>query len=290
MRGFAELYAQQFKTTFAAMLQYRASLAIWLIGHVLEPLIFLVVWSTVSASGGGSVGGFTRADFAAYFILLMLVNHLTYTWIMYEYEYRVRHGSLSFALLRPVHPIHADVADNLTSKVVSLPGMLLVALLLGLIFRPQFHFLPWAVIAFVPALLFAFVVRFLVEWTLALGAFWTTRVSALNQMYFVALLFLSGQIAPISLLPPPIRIAASTSPSPRARTEFSSRQNRWLSRTCRLSRPRFASAPVCTHRKRARRRRKRGPTGASRAMCSRRQAIRVHRGGRAPSSTSWWRR
>jgi len=212
MRGFAELYAQQFKTTFAAMLQYRASLAIWLIGHVLEPLIFLVVWSRVSASGGGSVGGFTGADFAAYFILLMLVNHLTYTWIMYEYEYRVRHGSLSFALLRPVHPIHADVADNLTSKVVSFPGMLLVALLLALIFRPQFHFLPWAVIAFVPALLFAFVVRFLVEWTLALAAFWTTRVSALNQMYFVALLFLSGQIAPISLLPPPIQMAASLLP------------------------------------------------------------------------------
>jgi ABC-2 type transport system permease protein len=212
VRAFAALYAQQFKTTFATMLQYRAALAIWLIGHVLEPLIFLVVWSTVSASSGGTVGGYTSGDFAAYFILLMLVNHLTYTWIMYEYEYRIRHGSLSFALLRPVHPIHADIADNLTSKVISFPGMLLMALLLALIFRPEFHFLPWAVVAFIPALLLAFVLRFLVEWTLALAAFWTTRVSALNQMYFVALLFLSGQIAPISLLPPPIQTAATVLP------------------------------------------------------------------------------
>ena len=55
--------------------------------------------------------------------------------------------------------------------------------------------------AFVPAILLAFVVRFFMEWTLALAAFWTTRVSALNQMYFMAALFFSGQIAPLELLP-----------------------------------------------------------------------------------------
>jgi hypothetical protein len=112
MRGLAGIYAQQFKVTMASFIQYRAALVIWLIGHVLEPLIYLVVWSTVSRSAGGSVGGFTAADFAAYFIVLMIVNHMTYTWIMYEYEYRVRQGTLSFDLLRPVHPIHSDIADN----------------------------------------------------------------------------------------------------------------------------------------------------------------------------------
>ena len=56
MNGLRDLYAQQFKTTFAAMLQYRASLVIWMIGHVLEPLVYLIVWSTVSNSAGGSVG------------------------------------------------------------------------------------------------------------------------------------------------------------------------------------------------------------------------------------------
>ena len=67
------------------------------------------------------------AQFAAYFIVLMLVDHVTYTWIMYEYEYRVREGMLSPALLRPVHPIHADIADNVSSKVLTTPFMLVVA-------------------------------------------------------------------------------------------------------------------------------------------------------------------
>jgi ABC-2 type transport system permease protein len=212
VRGLAGLYAQQFRTSFASMLQYRASLVIWLIGHVLEPLIYLVVWSAVSRSSGGSVGGYGAEEFAAYFIVLMLVNHVTYTWIMYEYEYRVRHGSLSFALLRPVHPIHADLADNISSKVVTLPLILAAAVVLALLFRPAFHIVPWAAAAFLPALLLAFIVRFLMEWTLALAAFWTTRVSAVNQTYFVAMLFLSGQMAPLTLLPGPLQAIAAVLP------------------------------------------------------------------------------
>jgi ABC-type uncharacterized transport system permease subunit len=43
MRALIALYLQQFKTTFAMMLQYRAELIIWMIGHVLEPLDIILV-------------------------------------------------------------------------------------------------------------------------------------------------------------------------------------------------------------------------------------------------------
>jgi ABC-2 type transport system permease protein len=212
VNGIRDLYAQQFKTTFASMLQYRASLVIWMIGHVLEPLVYLVVWSTVSNTGGGSVGDYTTGDFAAYFLLMMLVNHVTYTWIMYEYEYRVREGNLSFALLRPVHPIHSDIADNISSKLITFPFMLIIAVALGLFFHPTFAAVPWAIAAFLPAVALAFLLRFFLEWTLALMAFWTTRVGAVNQTYFVMMLFLSGQMAPLALFPLPVRVAAAILP------------------------------------------------------------------------------
>jgi ABC-2 type transport system permease protein len=212
MRDLAAMYVQQFKTTFASMLQYRASLFIWMISSVLEPLIYLVVWSTVSVSRGGSVGDYTAGEFAAYFIVFMLVNQVTYTWIMYEYEYRIREGLLSPALLRPVHPIHADIAENISSKLITLPIMTLIAVGLALFFKPTATFLPWTVLAFLPSLFLAFLVRFLIEWTLAQSAFWTTRVSAFNQVYFVLVLFLSGQIAPLSLFPRPIQILADILP------------------------------------------------------------------------------
>ena len=212
MRALAALYIQQFKTTLAMMFQYRASLVIWMIGQVLEPLVYLIVWSIVSNSSGGSVGGYTTREFAAYFILLMLVNQFTYTWIMYEFEYRVRQGALSFALLRPVHPIHSDIADNVSSKLITLPIMILIAAGLAVIFHASISPTLWSVAVFIPALLLAFSVRFLLEWTLALAAFWTTRVSAINQTYFLLMLFLSGQLAPLALLPFPARVAAAILP------------------------------------------------------------------------------
>jgi ABC-2 type transport system permease protein len=212
MRDFAVLYLQQFKTTFASMLQYRASLFIWMISAVLEPLIYLIVWSTVSVSRGGSVGDYTAGQFAAYFIVFMLVNQVTYTWIMYEYEYRIREGLLSPALLRPVHPIHADIAENISSKLVTMPVMILIAGGLALIFKPTASFQVWTIFAFIPALVLAFLIRFLIEWTLAQSAFWTTRVSAFNQVYFVLVLFLSGQIAPLSLFPRAIQVLANILP------------------------------------------------------------------------------
>jgi len=211
--GLGGLYAQQFRISLATMVQYRAELVIWLIGHVLEPLVYLAVWTTVArSSGGGSIGGYDVGDFAAYFIALMLANHVTYTWIMWEYEYRVRYGAFSSALLRPVHPIHADIADNLTSKLVTLPLILAAAAVLALVFRPAFHVTAGAAAACAASLLLAFGLRFLMEWVLALAAFWTTRVSAVNQVYFVATLFLSGQMAPLSLLPRPLQLAATILP------------------------------------------------------------------------------
>lgn len=212
MRALIDIYVQRLKTTTATWLQYRASLVIWLISQVLEPVIYIVVWSAVAQASGGRVGSFTTGEFAAYFIVLMVVNYLTFTWIMWEYEYRVKHGTLSFVLLRPVHPIHADIADNISYKLVTSVVIFPTALGLAIAFRPTFHLVPWAVLTFIPALLFAFMVRFLVEWTLAMAAFWTTRISAINQMFFVVMLFLSGQIAPLELMPRPVQAAATFLP------------------------------------------------------------------------------
>ena len=39
MSALVDVYVQQFKTTIATQLQYRAALVIWLIGHILEPLM-----------------------------------------------------------------------------------------------------------------------------------------------------------------------------------------------------------------------------------------------------------
>jgi ABC-2 type transport system permease protein len=201
VRGFLWFYAAMLRISVLGQIQYRASGMIWMIGSILEPVIFLVVWSTVARSQGGEVGGFGPQQFAAYYITLMLVNHLTFSWIMEVFQFRIQYGDLSFQLLRPVHPIHADVADNLAYKLVMMVVVAPAVIILMLLFRPRFDVVPWSLAVFVPALILAFSTRFLLEWSMALAAFWTTRVTAINRTYFSIMMFLSGRVAPIALLP-----------------------------------------------------------------------------------------
>ncbi len=207
-----DLYRTLFRTSLAVQLQYRASGIIWMLGGVVEPVVFLVVWSTVAAAGGGEVGTYTPPQFAAYYLTLMVVDMLTFTWVMHEFEWRIREGQFNALLLRPVHPIHSDIADNLAYKVLVVFVILPAALVLSLLFRPEFSTPPWAFAAAIPVLILSLTVRFFIGWTLALAAFWTTRTTAINSVYFAITLLVSGRIAPIELLPDVLRGAAAILP------------------------------------------------------------------------------
>ena len=206
------LYRAQFKTTIAEQFAYRGALVIWVLGLILEPVIYLSVWSAVARSQGGSVDTFTAADFAAYYLIAMLVDHAAFTWIMWEMEFWIRQGNLSPLLVRPVHPIHRHIANNLTFKLLTAAVVIPVVIVLSLIFRPNFTITPLTALAFIPALILAMALRFAIEWTLATTAFWVTRVNAINQLYFVAFLFLSGYAVPLPLLPGPAQTLAQWLP------------------------------------------------------------------------------
>ena len=206
-------YRRQFGTALANNLAYRGAVAIWVLTAIIQPLVFIVVWRTVA--GSGSTGGYDGAQFVAYFLVLMVVDHLTFIWHMWEFEYRIRTGSFSPLLLRPVHPIHNDVCENLSYKLVGLVGILPAAVALGVVFHADLSgTTPLTVLAFLPALLLAMVLRFLVEWCVALSAFWLTKVSAMNAVFFSLFTFFGGQFAPLSVLPGWTQTVAAWTPFP----------------------------------------------------------------------------
>ena len=206
------IYWSYLKTSLAWQFQYRVAMAIYMIGRLLEPTVYLVVWTTVADAKGGSVGGYTSADFAAYYIVLMLVNQFTFTWIMHEYQYRIRSGTLSAVLLKPIHPIHSDLADNIGYKIITAVIIFPAAAFLYWLFDPVFNSSLKLFGLFAVAMFLAYLLRFLLEWTLALISFWTTRNESFNQMYFLLGLFLSGRIAPLDLLPDWLRTLADVLP------------------------------------------------------------------------------
>jgi ABC-2 type transport system permease protein len=119
----------------------------------------------------------------------------------YGWEDRIRQGELSGMLVRPVHPIHYDLAYFAGWKVVVVVLWVPIAVGLSLVFRPSFDVSPLEVAVFAVAIWGAYLIRSLLLWALGMVTFWTTRVSALYETYFTAELLLSGRLVPLALLP-----------------------------------------------------------------------------------------
>ena len=62
------------RTQIQTQFQYRAATYMYLVGMVAEPVIYLVVWTTIADQNGGSVNGITTNQLAAYYIVWTLVR------------------------------------------------------------------------------------------------------------------------------------------------------------------------------------------------------------------------
>lgn len=215
---FFRAYRAHIRTGVALMLQYRFAVAIWAVWGFVGPLVSLAVWQAASASRGGTIANaatgasFSGADFSAYFLTFMIFSHVTMSWDAFEFAWRVRSGSLSPHLLRPIHPIHHDAGQNISFKLATSAMMLPFWVLLFLILKPTPPPSLGLLLLSLPALLLAAVIRYVLQYCLAAVAFWTTRVEAIQQLYFTTDAFLGGRIAPLGLLPAWLGLIAIFSP------------------------------------------------------------------------------
>ncbi len=102
LRRLAGFYVAVARTAVQEQFQYRVANYAYMLGMITEPIVYLVVWSTVARSQGGSVGGYTPAQLAAYYIVWTLVRNVNIVFTPFGWEWRIREGTLSGMLLRPV--------------------------------------------------------------------------------------------------------------------------------------------------------------------------------------------
>lgn len=201
LRSLADFYGTTMRTQIQAQFQYRAATYMYLLGMVAEPVIYLVVWSTIADQSGGTVGGLTAGQFAAYYIVWTLVRTMNIVFTPYGWEWRIREGELSGQLLRPLHPIHYDIAGFAGEKIPWLLYYLPIAVVLTLVFDPTFDVRPVEIVVFAVAIWGAYLIRTFNQSALGLVTFWTTRVGALFSLYIVLELLLAGRLVPLTLLP-----------------------------------------------------------------------------------------
>jgi len=212
MKRYLDFYRTLMKVSIQEQFQYRAANYFYMIGMIAEPVIYLVVWSTVAESHGGSVEGFTPQAFAAYYIVWTLVRNMNIVFTPYGWEDRIQRGELSMSLLRPIHPLHADVAFFAGWKVVVIILWLPLAAFLAWVFKPELHPTLLEGGVFFVAIWGAYLIRTLLLSMLGMITFWTTRVSAIYELFFAVELVLSGRLVPMALMPAWVQQLASWLP------------------------------------------------------------------------------
>ena len=201
VRYWLDVYLTMFRVAILNGFQYRVANFLYMIGMLAEPIIYLVVWSTIARQQGGEVGGFTPGGFAAYYIVWTLVRQMNIIFTPYGWEPRIREGELSAMLLQPIFPIHRDIADLAGWKLVMIVMWLPIAAVLTLLFSPTLDVRPIDIAVFAVAIWGAYLVRTMIYWTLGMVSFWTTRVGPIFQLVLAFELLLSGRLVPLSLMP-----------------------------------------------------------------------------------------
>lgn len=195
-----------FRADMATMVQYRGESVLWAIWGVVYPAVAMAMWQAAAndPAEGSGVSAFGRSGFAAYFLLSMIVGHLTTAWNAYEMGYFVRHGTFSAWLLQPLLPIWRSAAGNVAWKLFTTVILAPLWLLVAWWAQPRFDLDTLHMVAGVASILMAMAIAFIWDYIVALAAFWTTRTDAIGELWFGGMLLFGGRLAPVELLPTPL--------------------------------------------------------------------------------------
>ncbi|MFC4184418.1 ABC transporter permease [Saccharococcus thermophilus] len=188
-------YIALLRMKYIEMLAYRLATIVWMTGAIVQPLITMAVWMNIDPSQSDA--------FLFYFMAVIFVERMTSAWDVWELDREIREGEFSNYILRPLHPIHWAIAENVVYKAL-FAAILAPIWAIAALFVPALRFdvTGGQALLFLAAVLLGAALRFLLSYICGLLGFWITKVIAVYGVLEVVSLFLSGRIAPLSMLPP----------------------------------------------------------------------------------------
>jgi ABC-2 type transport system permease protein len=199
---------------FQEGLAYRASGLIWIMTDLVTAVTMPLVWAKAgNIMGGGSIGGFTASDFVLYYLCMLLLGSFITSHIMWELATEIKEGQFSIILIRPIGFFQYTFFRNLSWRIIrtSLFAPIFFLLLLG--YRGYLAdatiFLGWE---FWLSLILGHLVSFTFVIMMAMFALFVQEAYSIFELYYVPMLFLSGQLFPIAVLPEWARVLAKFFP------------------------------------------------------------------------------
>ncbi|HZH99302.1 MAG TPA: ABC-2 family transporter protein [Fimbriimonadaceae bacterium] len=198
---------------FQEGLAYRASGLIWIMTDLVTAVTMPLVWAKAGSIAGGTIGGFSASDFVLYYLCMLFLGSFVTSHIMWELATEIKEGQFSIILIRPISFFQYTFFRNLSWRIIrtALFTPIFVLLLFaykGYLADAQVH-LTWQ---FWVSLLLGHLVSFSFVIMMAMFALFVQEVYSIFELYYVPMLFLSGQLFPIAVLPEWARVLAKFFP------------------------------------------------------------------------------
>jgi len=201
-----------FSIYFQDGLAYRASGFIWILTDVTTAVTMPLVWAR-SASASGRIAGFSGSDFVLYYLCMLLLGSFVTSHIMWEVAMEIKEGQFSTMLVRPVSFLQYTFIRNLTWRIIRtglfLPMFALMLFLYRGFLGSAHVYLGWE---FWTSLVLGHLVSFSVVTTMAMLALFTQEVFSIFELYYIPMLFLSGTLFPVSVMPSWVQAIAKVAP------------------------------------------------------------------------------
>lgn len=198
-----------FSVYFQEGLAYRAAGVIWIMTDVVTAVTMPLVWAAATQATGGSIGGFSSSDFVLYYLCMLLIGCFVTSHIMWELAIEIKEGQFSVMLVRPFSFYQTTFLRNLSWRVIRpslfFPFFLLMLFLYRAYLQDARVYLGWEAWA---SIILGHLVSFNFVFMMAMLALYTQEAQAIFELYYVPMLFLSGQLFPVAVLPDWARFAA----------------------------------------------------------------------------------
>lgn len=182
-------------------LAYRASIFIWVLTDVVPACIMPLMW--LAAYGGRpEIAGYSPNQMVTYYIVMVFLTNIIVSHLMWDIAWQIKEGQFSVFLVRPVGVFVHYFMQNLSWRVVR--GVVFLPLFLALVFAYREYvqlghlYLGWELWV---AVFLGHTLSFVFVFAMAMLALFLQEARNVFELYYIPMLFLSGQIAPLGALP-----------------------------------------------------------------------------------------
>lgn len=218
MKSFLRKIPTLLSVYYAGMLEYRTELFLWAISGSLS-LILAGVWFAITQSAPGQPSPFALQpeEYVRYFFASFVVRQMTLVWVVWEFEAQVVQGTLALRLLQPIDPAWHHVTEHLAERVARIPVLILLGGVFFWLYPSALRHWPLnfeSILLGLMAVATTFAMRFCAQFCFAMLAFWVERAWAIEQLWYLPYLFVSGLIFPLDDYPPALREFLMYTPFP----------------------------------------------------------------------------